>query len=163
MIPAVVVLSFVLDNVFSNFVSIHGLFMPLFTLMALIIIYPYFNQDAKNYLLTCFFTGLAYDLIYTDTVIIHAFLFLIIGYLIMKLNLIFSNNYLNVSIMAVICIVVYRIIYYILLLMTANLKWSGLLLLKSIYSSLILNIIYILLAFLITDRLSFKFKIKKAD
>ena len=159
----VIVVSFILDSIISNFISLNSLFMPLCTLMALIIAYPYFNGNIKNYFITCFVTGVFYDLIYTDTIVIHGFLFLMIGYLITKLNLIMSNNYLNVVIMAIICIIFYRFVSYGLLLITANVDFSWLLILKSIYHSLILNIIYVFLVFIITDKISFKFRIKKSD
>ena len=104
-----------------------------------------------------------YDLIYTDTIIIHGFLFLIIGYLIIKLNLLFPNNSLNVMIKGLICIILYRIISYFLLLITANTSFDILLLLKSIYHSLILNLIYVSLVYIIVDSLSIKLKIKKIN
>ena len=163
MVIAVIIISFILDSIISNFISLNSLFMPLFTLMSLIIIYPYFNGNIKRYFITCFVTGLCYDLIYTDTIIIHAVLFLIIGFIIVKLNQFFSNNYLNVMVMAVICIIIYRFMAYNLLLITANVSFNVLALVKSIYQSLILNLIYIVLLFMITDQISFKFKIKKSD
>lgn len=163
MIPSVIIISFVLDSIVSNIVSLNSWFIPLFTLMSLIIAYPYFNGNIKNYFITCFITGLFYDLIYTDTIIIHAFLFVLIGFIITRLNLIFSNNYLNVMIMAIICIILYRFISYGLLLITNNISFNFTLLLKSIYHSLILNMIYVAGVFILTDKISLKLKIKKLD
>ena len=164
MVIAVLIISFILDSLISNFLPLNSLFAPLFTVVSLIIIYPYFtNHNHKgNYLLTCFITGVFYDLIYTNT-IIHGFLFLVIGFIIMKLNLILSNNYVNVAIMAIIIIIIYRIIAYGLLLITDNLSFNILVLLKSIYSSLIANIIYVVLAFIITDKIATKLKIHRAN
>ena len=163
MIPITIIISFILDSIVSNFLSTNTLFAPLFTLMSLIIVYPYFNGNHKNFLITSFVTGMAYDLIYTNTIIIHGLLFIAIAFLIMKLNVVFSNNYLNVVIMAIISIIVYRLISYGLLLITNNISFNSIMLLKSVYQSLIINIIYILLAFMITDRISFALKIKKSD
>ena len=159
----VIIVSFILDSIISNSISLSSLLMPLCTLMSLIIAYPYFRGDIRKFLITCFVTGVFYDLIYTDTIIIHGFLFLMVGYIITKLNLVMSNNYLNVAIMAIICIVFYRFILYGLLLITANVSFSWLLLLKSIYHSLLLNIIYIVLIYIITDKISFKYRIRKSD
>ncbi len=163
MIPTIIILSFILESVVSNFISFNSLFMPLLTLMSFIIVYPYFNKNNKKFLAACFITGMFYDLIYTDTIIIHGFLFLIIGYLIIKLNLLFPNNSLNVMIKGLICIILYRIISYFLLLITANTPFDILLLLKSIYHSLILNLIYVSLVYIIVDSLSIKLKIKKIN
>ena len=163
MIPATIIISFVFDSIISNFISLNTLFAPLFTLMSLIIVYPYFNGKHKNFLITSFFTGVAYDIIYTNTIVIHGLLFLAIGFIIIRLNVIFSNNYLNVVIMAIISIIIYRLVSYGLLLITNNISFNWIILLKSIYQSFIINVIYILLAFMITDRISFIFKIKKSD
>lgn len=163
MIPVIIILSFILESVISSLVSLNSLFLPLLTLMSFIIVYPYFNGNIRKFLIVCFITGIFYDLIYTDTIIIHGFLFLIIGYLIAKLNLIFSNNYINVVIMGTICIIIYRIISYGLLLITANISFDIMLLLKSIYHSLILNLLYVCLLYIITDQISVKFKIRKLN
>ena len=163
MIPITIIISFVLDSIVSNFISINTLFAPLFTLMSLIIVYPYFNYNHKHFIITAFITGMAYDLIYTNTIIIHGLLFIAIAFLIIKLNVVFSNNYLNVVIMAIISIIVYRLISYGLLLITNNISFNWIVLLKSIYQSLLINIIYILLTFMITDRISFALRIKKSD
>lgn len=163
MIPITIIISFILDSIISNFISLNTIFAPLFTLMSLIIVYPYFNGNHKNFLITAFFTGFAYDIIYTNTIVIHGLLFIAIAFIIIRLNIIFSNNYLNVIIMAIISIIIYRLISYGLLLITNNISFNFVILLKSIYQSLIINIIYILLAFMITDRISFILKIKKSD
>ncbi len=163
MIPVVLIISFVLDSLISNFISLTGIFMPLFTLMALIIIYPYFNGDKIKYYGTSFLIGVGYDLIYTDTIIIHGFLFLLLAFIITRLNLLLSNNYLNVSIMALVCIVIYRMVTYSLLLITANISFDLFAVFKSIYSSMLANIIYIIILYIITDKISQKFKIHKLN
>jgi len=114
MVIIVLIISFILDSLISNFIPLNSILMPLFTLMSLIIIYPYFNNHKNKYLLACFATGVCYDLIYTNTIITHAFLFLVIGFIITRLNLILSNNYVNVAIMAVI-IIIYGIICMVIL------------------------------------------------
>ena len=86
MIPTTIIISFVLDSIISNFLSINTLFAPLFTLMSLVIVYPYFNGNNKNFLITSFVTGVAYDLIYTNTIVIHGLLFVAIAFLIIRLN-----------------------------------------------------------------------------
>ena len=159
MVAAVLIISFVLDSIISNFISLDSLFFPLFTLMALIIVYPYFNNNRHKYFGICLITGICYDLIYTNTIIIHGMLFLVIGFLITKLNLIISNNYINVAIMAIVCIIIYRFLAYGLLLITASTSFDFFSLLKSIYSSLILNVIYVSLSYVITDNISRRLKI----
>lgn len=163
MVPFVLIISFILDSIVSNFVSLDSLFFPLFTLMALIIIYPYFNNNRNKYFEACLITGICYDLIYTNTIIIHGMLFLLIGFIITRLNLIISNNWLNVGIMAIICIIIYRFLAYGLLLITASTSFDFFNILKSIYSSLILNIVYVILIYIITDKISRRFKIHRTN
>ena len=47
----VIIVSFILDSIISNSISLNSLFMPLCTLMSLIIAYPYFRGDVKKFLI----------------------------------------------------------------------------------------------------------------
>lgn len=163
MIAIVLIISFLLDSIVSNLVSINGLFLPLFTVMSLIIIYPYFNNKRNKFYLACFITGVCYDLIYTNTIVVHGFLFLLLGFIITRMNLILANNYINVIIMGLILIIIYRLVTYGLILITANASFDFFNLFKSIYSSLILNLFFVSLAYIITDKISYKFKIHKSN
>lgn len=161
-IPIIIIVSFALDSIISNIINIHGLFAPLLTLMSLIIIYPYYNGNKSSYYKAAFITGLFYDLIYTDTMIVHAIIFTLMAFIITKLNVILAGNWLNDTIIAVICIIIYRLVMYGLLLINGNIELNTSYILESIYSSLILNIIYIIIVFNITDKISTKLKIRKS-
>ena len=163
MIYAAIIISFILDSVISNFISLNSLFTPLFTLMSLILIYPYMKGDNYKYLITCFVTGLCYDLIYTDTIIIHGLLFLFIGFVITRLSLLLSNSIVSEIIVAFICIITYRFITYGLLLITASVSFRGILIFKSIFNSVLINIVYIIIGYFVLDKLSKKFKIRKLN
>ena len=99
----ILVISFLLEGVISNFVPVNGFLAPLFTLTALIIIYPLFDESFEYYKYA-FITGLAYDLFYTDTIVFHAIIFTFMAFLITRLNLVLSDNYVNVLIIIAICI-----------------------------------------------------------
>ena len=163
MVIIVLIISFLLDSIISNLVSINGLFLPLFTVMSLIIIYPYFNNKRNKFYLACFITGVCYDLIYTNTIVVHGFLFVLLGFIITRMNLVLANNYINVVIMGLVLIIVYRLLTYGLILITANASFDFFNLFRSIYSSLIANVIFVSLAYIITDKISYKFKIHKAN
>ncbi|MCI9585118.1 MAG: rod shape-determining protein MreD [Bacilli bacterium] len=163
MVILVLIISFILDSIISNLVSINGLFLPLFTVMSLIIVYPYFNNKRNKFYLSCFITGIFYDLIYTNTIVIHGFLFLLLGFIITRMNLLLANNFINVVIMGIILIVVYRSLTYGLILITANASFDLFNLFRSIYSSLIMNIFFVSIAYIIIDKISYKFKIHKAN
>ena len=158
------VISFLLDGVFSNVITIHNnMLIPLLSVMSLIIIYPYFKKDDIKYLEYVFIYGLIYDLVYTDTLILNAIIFTFIGLIIIGINIIISNNYLNIVLISFLVIISYRIMTYFILVFTRYLEFNINDLLRSITSSLLLNIIYVILMFLITDYISNKYDIKKID
>ena len=45
----ILIVSFLLEGVISNFVSINGFMAPLFTLVSLIVIYPLFDDVSEYY------------------------------------------------------------------------------------------------------------------
>ena len=152
-----IIISFILDNFISNFINHNSLFYPLFTLLSLIIIYPKLTKKINKYYLISFLLGLIYDVAVTDTLFFNAFIFLLLSYIV---NYIFRKipyNYLSVLIISFISIIYYRLITYIVLLLLNYLHFNLLTLLKSIYNSLILNIIYITILY--NKKLIFK-KIK---
>ena len=157
----ILVISFILDNIFSMLIPINSFLLPLFTLMSLVIIYPFFKDKGRKYLSACFFTGMAYDLIYTDTILIHAFIFLMIGLLIINLNRLLSSNHVSVMFIGLVVVIFYRVIMYLFLVISNTVSFDLLGLLASIYNSLIANTIYILLLSIITDIISHKYKIRK--
>lgn len=164
MIISVITLSFVLESILSNFISIQTkLLNPLFSILSLIILYPYFYNKEKSYYLTAIILGIFYDVVYTNTLCLNAVVFLIIAFLIKKMNIWISNNIINVTLMALIIIIVYRSITYFLLIIINYLKFKPDALLNSILSSIIINVLYVVFAYLITDYISKKKHIHKID
>lgn len=164
LVNTVLVISFILQGILSNFISIDtNIFNLLFPIVALIIIYPYFRKNNSKYFIYAGVYGLLYDLIYTDTFILYAGLFIIIAFIISKLNIIFSNNIINIGFITTIVIATYRTITYFVLVVVNYLEFDMNILFKSIYSSLLLNVIYAIIIYFISDRLSYKYRIEKID
>lgn len=164
LVNTVLVISFILQGILSNFISIDtNIFNLLFPIVALIIIYPYFRKNNSKYFIYAGVYGLLYDLIYTDTFILYAGLFIIIAFVISKLNIIFSNNIINIGFITTIVIAIYRTITYFVLVVVNYLEFDMNILFKSIYSSLLLNVIYAIIIYFISDRLSYKYRIEKID
>ncbi len=155
----ILVISFLLEGVISNFVPVNGFLAPLFTLTALIIIYPLFDESFEYYKYA-FITGLAYDLFYTDTIVFHAIIFTFMAFLITRLNLVLSDNYVNVLIIIAICILVYRVITYGLLILVSSMSFDFLSLVFSILKSLIINLIYSVILFFVVKKIQKKYKYK---
>ena len=90
------IISLLLDNIFNN---------SLFTLVSLI----YLKKD-KYYLLKCALLGLIYDLFFTDIIILHFTLFLLLGLFINFLN----KHIKNKIFISIIIITIYQILLLIL-------------------------------------------------
>jgi rod shape-determining protein MreD len=158
-----VIISFLLDSILTSFIPINSIFLPLFSLISLIIIYPYFHKEENRYLVFSFLLGLLYDICYTDTIFLNAFIFLLISFFIKLINEYISNNVFNISFISMLVITIYRIITYFVLVIINYLKYDFNDLLVSIYSSLIINVFYGIMLYLITDFISKKYKIDKIE
>ena len=158
MIYFALVFSFLLEIVFSNVTPINGLFIPLFLLTSLCLIYKYFDNKKSNFLFICIIAGLIYDITFADTLFLNTLSFLACGYLI-KVGYNFINpNILSTNILNIFIIIIYRIISYFLFIILKDTSIDLLYLLRGIYSSLIINIIYGILFYIIISKI---FKIIK--
>ena len=88
MIVAIIILvcSFLLDGILSNFLPYMigdlSLFTPMFTIVSLVIVYPFFIKKLRYYFIGCFAIGICYDFMYTNLLFYNAILFTIIGILV---------------------------------------------------------------------------------
>lgn len=155
----ILIVSFLLEGIISNFVPINGFLAPLFTLVALIIIYPLFDETTEYYKYA-FVTGLAYDLFYTDTILFHAIIFCFMAFIITRLNLVLSDNYVNLLIIMGICILIYRVVTYGFLVLVSSMTFDFLALILSILKSLIINLLYSALLFFVVKKFQKKYKYK---
>lgn len=155
----IIIISFLLEGIVSNFVPINGFLAPLFTLVALIIIYPLFDEISEYYKYV-FVTGLAYDLFYTDTILFHAIIFCFMAFIITRLNLVLSDNYLNILIIMGVCILIYRVVTYGLLVLVSSMAFDFVALIMSVLKSLIINLIYSALLFFVVKNCQKKYKYK---
>ena len=153
----ILIISFLLEGVISNFVSINGFMAPLFTVVSLIVIYPLFD-DVSEYYKYVFVTGLVYDLFYTDTIIFHAIIFCFMAFIITRMNLVLSDNYINFLIIMAICILIYRTFTYSLLVLVSSVSFSFIALILSILKSLIINLIYSAILFFVLKKVRKKSK-----
>lgn len=153
----ILIVSFLLEGVISNFVSINGFMAPLFTLVSLIVICPLFD-DVSEYYKYVFVTGLVYDLFYTDTIIFHAIIFCFMAFIITRMNLVLSDNYINFLIIMAICILIYRTFTYSLLVLVSSVSFSFIALILSILKSLIINLIYSAILFFVLKKVRKKSK-----
>ena len=152
----IIVISFFLESIFSNFVNISSIFIPLFTITALVTIFPYFNVE-KEYIKMCLLFGFLYDIVFTNTLFINLVLFTLIYFVTKILNYYLANNLVNNFIMLFINILFYRCFIYFIYVLSGTLSFNTFYLFKSIYSSLIINFIYSIVLYFVIE----KFVLKK--
>ncbi len=163
-VVVVLIFSFFLESIISNFIPLDtNLFVPLFTLISLIIIYPYFNGEKTNYLKVCAGIGFLYDVVFTDTLMMNLVLFVLLGLFICFLNQLFSNNVFSVILISVVIIFLYRVMEYGILCLSGLFAFHMERLWESIFSSLLLNLFYVSIVYLITDFFAKKYHIRKID
>ena len=162
MIPIVLILSFFLEIIFSNIIPFTSLLVPLFLVVSIVIVYPY-SKSKLYFVIICFICGLIYDLGFFNTVFVNTLCFTAIGLLIIFLHTYINYNLVSTSIVTVIIIVLYRLISYLLLCLTAYTNFYVDTLFRGIYSSLIINVIYGISIYLLLEFISRRFNIKKNE
>lgn|SRR5574344_935433 len=161
MIIVIMIISFLLDGIISNIVGMNSILLPLTLLTSFIIIYPYFCKDNKKYLIYLIIAGVFYDLAYGDIYLLNVIIFPIMGLFISFLYDNLSTNTFTFILKLLLVVSIYRLVTYIVYLVFSVSHFNILLLFTSIYRSLLLNIIYGLILYLITNIISNKFKISR--
>ena len=86
MVILIIGISLILDGILTNYLPFLpndlSLFTPLLTITSLVLIYPFFRKQEKNYYISLFITGIIYDLFYTNLLFFHAVIFLLLGVII---------------------------------------------------------------------------------
>lgn len=162
MIVFISVISFLLDGVMSRYILAPSLFLPLFTIVSLVIIYPYFNNNNYRYFRYIAILGLLYDITYLNTLFFNFFIFMLIGFIIGFFNYLLSNNLYTSLLITIISIVLYRITNYLFIVIFKNYSFNFFDLLESIYSSLLLNLIYCIVLYILTEIYSKKHRILRS-
>ena len=156
----IIIFSLILDGILSNFLPVINLsyFTPLLTVTSIFIIYPFYQKNEKKYYITALIIGIIYDLLYTNLLFFNGILFVLISLitrLIYKnLNVSFLKNIIYIMIIIVIYESSTALIYMIFNLVPVTLNR----LVYKITHSLILNIIYTELIYLILKFIPKKYK-----
>lgn len=139
----IIFLSFFLESNLSLFIPINTLLFNICFVFSSLIIISKMVENKNKYYLMVIIISLVYDLIFTNRLGFSVLTFLISSIFIKNIDkLIFSNSdiikYLSIF-------VIYRLISYFILIIVGYLPFNYIVLLKSIYSSIILNLVYVLL------------------
>ncbi len=158
----IIIISLLLDGLLSNYlpflVNDLSIFTPLLTLISISLLYPYYRKKEKYFFIIIFITGIVYDLLYTNLLFFNGLLFLLIAYISKLIYRTYEMDY-------------YKLIIYLAMIITIYESATGLILfifnlvpitfsrvIYKIIHSLLLNIIYGELLYLILNLIPKKYK-----
>jgi len=144
------IIAFMLDGILSNFLK--QPFLPLFTIVTLAGIFPYFDNKESKYLKYCAIFGLLYDIVYTNTLFLNVFIFVGIGFINIFIAYFFSNGFLTNILTSFVSVISYRVLSFIINNIFINISINSLL--PSIYNSLIVNIVYSLILYMVLKKIN---------
>ena len=156
----IVIISFFLDGILSNFLPFMmgdlSLFTPYFTLISLVIIYPFFKEKDREYYILIGVTGFLYDLFYTNLLFTHTLFFLLIGLVVSYIYKKMELNLLTNLFLIIFTIIFYQVVFSLCLFIFNVVPITIENTLYLISHSLILNIIYGEILYLICKYLPHK-------
>lgn len=156
------VFSLIMDGILTNFlpygVGNLSLFTPATTIVALIIIYIFYYHKDKNYLITCAVCGIIYDLLYTNLVFLDALIFTFIGYLVIQGYKNTGFNYMWVFIYVLLGIILYETSFAVVIAIFNLVPMTLDRLLYKISHTLLFNLIYGEILYLIVGIIPKKYK-----
>lgn len=162
----IVSISILLEAFLSNYIPIfvgnHNLFIPMFTIVSLVIVFPYFNENSK-FLKLCFIFGIIYDILFTNTIGLNISLFLLIGLIVIFLDNGLSNTLFSILIKMIVSIIIYDVLSYGILLLLNYMHYDFLTLFMKIVKSFILNITYTVILYFVVEWIAKKLYIKKLN
>lgn len=142
-------LSLFLENICNIYLSNFKYFIPLFTILSLIFVYPYLSNNKKYYLLYSFFLGLIYDLFFTNFYILNSIIFVLCGYFIYYIFKRFNYSLLTIIITTIFVIFFYNIFCFCILNFFLYTNYSLIEFSIILRYFIILNLIYSLFMYLI--------------
>lgn len=143
----IVIISFFLESAFSSIFYKDTLLLNLFTLLSLYVVYPFFKNNKKNYYIMAVILGFIYDLVFMPNFGINFILFTIFSFTISKICDNFEETFFSNIFTSLLIIISYRLMTYLIYIIFNNLNFDILVFLTSIYSSIILNLIYIIILY----------------
>lgn len=163
MIPIIIIIiSLFLDGLLSNYLpylaSELSFFTPMFTIVSIFILYPFFRKSENKYYILLFIVGIIYDLLYTNLVFVDGCIFVILGFVSYRIQRHFDLNYLKNILYAIIMVCLYEIIFALILLIYNMVPITIFGVFYKISHSLILNVIYLELLYMIIKFIPKKYK-----
>lgn len=139
------IISLFLETIMSNFfpttLNSVSLFTTMYTIIGLVIIYPFFNNRKKYYLLTIIF-GCLFGILYGSGFIVGLIIFLLVGMMIRFLYNVFPENVFMTNLISYISICIYHLLSFIILSIFSSISYSFMTLINILLGSIVMTIIY---------------------
>lgn len=160
----VVILSFLLDGILTNFLPFGvgdlSFFTPLTTLVSLVVVYQlfYYSHNQKKYLIMSFIIGFLYDLFYTNLLFFNAFLFLLLAYITTFLYKQLGEGYIRILIRVLLAILLYEVLTAVCIIILNLVPMSLERLWYKFSHSIFLNLAYAEVIFIIIQLIPKKYR-----
>ena len=163
MIPIIIVIiSLFLDGILTNFlpylVNDLSLFTPLLTVVSIFIICPFYRKQDKKYYKIVFLIGIIYDLFYTNLLFFNAILFLIIAFILRYIYKHYEVSWFSIILYIALIIFTYETLTGTIIFIFQLVPITIDKIIYKISHSLLLNIIYIEIVYLILKLIPKKYK-----
>lgn len=157
------IVSFLLQGLVSNFQNFtlnnYTMFSCTFLLINLVVLQQYYESD-KKFLTIIIIFGLLFDIVYSNTLVLCTFIFIIIFYFNKLLNFFFPNNIFTINIFSLISIILYHIISFIILWGVNFESYNIIILLKVLLGSIIMTLLYTTIIYKIINNIYNKLNLK---
>ena len=163
MIVVALIVSFFLEGLFTNLIPLNSYLLPLFTVTSLTILYPYFNNNNVKFIGVSTIIGFFYDIVYTDSLFVSTFSFVLISMAIIIIYNYINMNWLNINLLNIVIVILFKITSYMILCIVGYFHFKSNVMISGIYHSLIINFIYGLLLYGITFKIGKRLNLKKME
>jgi len=150
-----------LTNYLPYLISNLSFFSFSLSLTSLVLLYPFFNNDNKKYLIYAGILGLVIDILVSNTLFLNVGVFILMGAIVVFANQFFINNPMNDSFLAMGILLIYNILIFLILNIIDYNNFSFLELYNVVVSNVLITFIYTFVMFHILRWLSKKYRIKK--
>ncbi|MBQ8192655.1 MAG: hypothetical protein IJZ46_01095 [Bacilli bacterium] len=146
--------------IFPSTLSSISFFTTIYTVIGLVILYPYFSNHKKYYLLVIIF-GILFDILYTSTFILNLIIFLIVSFVIKILYDILSENVFMTNLISVVAIILYHLLSFVILSIFGSINYDFMLLINIILHSILMTIIYTSISYFVIKFIYSRLNIKQ--
>ena len=154
-----VILSFLLDgllsNYFSTFIVDPSYLRTIYSVISLVIIFPYF-ENKKKYFYILISLGILFDIVYTNTFILNIVLFLLIYIFLNIIDYYLPYNLFTINLRGLLAITIYHIFSYLILLFSHYNNYSFNLFILILSRSIIMTIIYATISYLVIKKIYYQ-------